>query len=386
MSKKRLLIFIDWFYPGFKGGGPMASCLNLINEVHQDFEIFIFTRANDYLETKNYEDILTNQWQNFQNISKIYYCNNKDLSIIKIYKIINEVKPNIVYLNGMFSTYFTIVPIFLNHFIRKIHINCKLILVPRGMLIDGKLQFKKTKKLIFLNLFRVLGLQRKLYLQVTSEAEKEASIFRLKLLNTQSFLIPNVPHKHLLSKQVSTKKRKELRLFFASRVAREKNILFILNLLKKINLPISLDIFGAIDHLEYWELCKETIEKLPQCISVNYKGVYKPDDIQNIFKSYHAFILPTFGENFGHVIIEALAIGKPIITTPTTPWSEIENNNAGWIIDLENEDKYSEVLRELYEMDNAEYQIKANAAFDYAKAYMQKINYRKLYKDFFLSI
>jgi len=46
-----------------------------------------------------------------------------------------------------------------------------------------------------------------------------------------------------------------------------------------------------------------------------------------------AFVLPSRSENFGHAIAEALAAGKPVITTTATPWQEIASREAGWIIE-----------------------------------------------------
>ena len=56
---------------------------------------------------------------------------------------------------------------------------------------------------------------------------------------------------------------------------------------------------------------------------------------KNLFE-YHFFILPTLGENFGHVFIEALAAGCPLIISNRTPWLELEKKGIGWDIPLEN--------------------------------------------------
>jgi glycosyltransferase involved in cell wall biosynthesis len=50
----------------------------------------------------------------------------------------------------------------------------------------------------------------------------------------------------------------------------------------------------------------------------------------DLYRSASLFILPTFSENFGLVIAEALGCGVPVITTQGAPWSELQSNNCGW--------------------------------------------------------
>ncbi len=45
------------------------------------------------------------------------------------------------------------------------------------------------------------------------------------------------------------------------------------------------------------------------------------------------FILPSYSENFGLVIAEALGCGVPVITTRATPWAELETHRCGWWIE-----------------------------------------------------
>ena len=46
------------------------------------------------------------------------------------------------------------------------------------------------------------------------------------------------------------------------------------------------------------------------------------------------FVLPTYSENFGMVIAEAMSCGVPVITTNGTPWQELNKEKLGWCMDL----------------------------------------------------
>lgn len=46
------------------------------------------------------------------------------------------------------------------------------------------------------------------------------------------------------------------------------------------------------------------------------------------------FVLPTYSENFGMAVAEALAAGTPTVVTQGAPWAGLEQQNAGWWVDI----------------------------------------------------
>jgi len=68
---------------------------------------------------------------------------------------------------------------------------------------------------------------------------------------------------------------------------------------------------------------------------VEFPGVKFGEDLAREYLNADIFILPTYSENFGSVVIEALAVGVPVICTKGAPWKELEEYQCGWWPDVD---------------------------------------------------
>lgn len=67
---------------------------------------------------------------------------------------------------------------------------------------------------------------------------------------------------------------------------------------------------------------------------IEFVGPKSGDDLAREYATADLFVLPTYSENFGSVVIESLAQGVPVICTKGAPWKELEDYGCGWWPDI----------------------------------------------------
>ena len=72
-QKKSILLFIDWYLPGFKAGGPIRSMANMVQHLGKEFQFKIITRNTDYTSSEPYPGIVTDAWNNGPFGEQVYY-------------------------------------------------------------------------------------------------------------------------------------------------------------------------------------------------------------------------------------------------------------------------------------------------------------------------
>lgn len=364
---KKILIFTDSFLPGFKGGGPITSISNLVSLLNNSFDILICTRDRDFGDTEPYQNIISDKITKYQEYDLMYLSNMDKQSLSKV---IVDFNPDLLYLNSFFSKTTQIV-MFLNKFTFK----KKLIVAPRGELQENALNIKKTKKSIYLFVYKLLGLYKNMHFHSTDTIETTSiqNMFNIDAI-TQ---LQNAVKIHKFEPLV--KKENELKIIFVSRVSRKKNLHYALNLFKNIKSNIVFDIYGPKEDMNYWTECQNIIDTLPSNIKVSYNGSLAQNEIVNKMREYHTFLFPTLSENFGHVIVESMQAGLVPIISDQTPWLDLNDINAGWDIPLDEDKLYINAIEELYIMDSEEYTKKSLAIIEYIH---NKLDMKKLTKDY----
>jgi glycosyltransferase involved in cell wall biosynthesis len=380
MNKKKIVITIDWFLPGTLSGGPVRSYANLIAHLKDDFEFYIITRNTDFGSDESYANIEPNTWIAFNAYTKVYYIVASDLNSAHLKDVMNSIPFDLAFVNGIYSWYFSILPVYLLKKTQK-----PIIVSARGMLNPQAFSVKGRKKKIYLTLARLF----KIYSGVSFHATNADEATCIKNEIGQSAVVriaPNLPRK--LDKQLKTSSQKAQPVKFVNvaRISIEKGTLKTLEGLQGVTQPLLLDLYGPIYDKAYWNKCEEVISKLPKHIKVAYKGVLESEDVPATLTHYDFFVLLSEGENFGHAILEALSVGLPVIISNRTPWKDLEPNRLGWDINTAHKENIEEAFSRAAELSDADYSKWSQAAYTYAKAFIENPEWVKQNKALFLNV
>lgn len=370
----RILIAAAGYFPAQTYGGPPVSIQNFCNLLHNDIDMYIVTSDHEHGSTKRLEGIKEG-WQSVGN-ARVMYLSEKQKSIQNFERIVNEVKPDWIYLNSLFDAS-NVLP-FLN-ISKKKEIN--ILLAPRGELCKGAFK-KKYKKIPYILYIYLRGWLSYVSFQSTSQEESEAirKYLWAKEKNIHYFSnIPSIPQDNL---ERNVKESGKARFVFISRIHPKKNLKSAISYFKDTRGDIKFDIYGPIEDTGYWIECQKMINELPSNISVNYCGVLTHEQVHSTFGKYDAFLFPTLSENYGHVIAEALFVGTPVIISDQTPWSDINSVNAGAAINLKSNNLFSSIIQKIVDMDNQEFSEMSIAARNFIEKKTNLIALKNAYLSF----
>jgi glycosyltransferase involved in cell wall biosynthesis len=363
LKRKKILIIIDWFLPGTKSGGPVRSYANMIAHLGIYHDFYIVTRDTDYCSDEVYPDIQSNTWNKLNEHTSVYYFSNDRLNNVNFQKLLDKTPFDIAYINGIYSWYFSILPLWL---LRKQN---NVIIAARGMLNPQAFSVKKTRKKVFLGLAKLMGLYNKVKFHATNE--EEANHVKL-ILGTQHHvhIAPNLPRAAFANNSKKIKS-KPTTFVNVARISTEKGTLKMIEALHGIKSEMVLHMYGPIYDAAYWELCQKSIKKLPAHIKASYKGILPSEDVPTILQQYDFFVLLSEGENFGHAILEALMAGCPVIISDQTPWKQLETKGVGWDVDVSDSIVVHSVFDKASRMTNEEYQAYSNNAIQLSKEFSE---------------
>lgn len=348
-----ILTFTGHYLPGYKGGGPIKTIKNLFDQTGSSLSYRLITSDRDLGDTLPYNSIDHNAWNKVGN-AEVFYIQSGNVGYKQIIKILFERDYKLIYLNSFFSPTFSVLPLIIAKTLRQ-----KVIVGPRGEFSEGALSLKSRKKNTFIKLYKLLNLHRVTIYQASSIYEAE-DIKRVLGPKVDIVIAEDIGSQEF-AQYMPERESIALKAVFISRISPMKNLGFALEILKSVQKPLVYDIYGPIEDQGYWQHCQSIIADLPSYIDVQYKGELTPEQVVPTLSSYDFFFMPTKGENYGHVIAEALCAGLPLLISDATPWRNLSEQGLGWDLPLDNPSTFSNAINKLALMSNDDhYEMRKN--------------------------
>ncbi|MDJ0739242.1 MAG: glycosyltransferase [Gammaproteobacteria bacterium] len=209
-----------------------------------------------------------------------------------------------------------------------------LVISPRGMLEPWALTRSRIRKRLAMALYQRRDLERAALLCATSTSEAEG--LRRIGLRAPIAVIPNGID---VAPAAVTQARAADRAagaggartaLFLGRLHPKKGLLNLLEAWARVAPPGWRLVIAGPDQQNHRAAVETAIHRGGLQHAVSCVGEADGAAKHALFAAAEVFVLPSFSENFGIVVAEAMAHGLPVIATTGTPWQLLVEHDCGW--------------------------------------------------------
>lgn len=327
----RVAVIIPSFYPAVVYGGSTFASYHL-TKAASDNGLKIHVSTTNANGDKRLA-VAVNKFTDLDGFQVKYYheqkVNHFSLSyLLGIWKDIRTA--DVVHIQSIFS-YPTPIALFYAFIQRK-----KVLLSPRGSLAAWSFQIKGSLKKAWLSFF-IKPFVKKCTWHATSEKEANDiySLFpkaQVELITDGTFVeeyqTTTIDRKDLL-KRFDLSDGDYLAAMGRIHTVKGYDLLIESMLLVQKEFPKLKLLIAGQDEGDLKKLIK-LLQKHALEEKVHFVGSLKGEEKQAFLKHAHALVLPSHTENFGIVVVEALACGTAVIASNKTPWAILEKAKAGY--------------------------------------------------------
>ncbi|TRW14880.1 glycosyltransferase [Glacieibacterium frigidum] len=206
----------------------------------------------------------------------------------------------------------------------------RYVVSPHGMLEPWAMAWHRNRKRVAWLLYQHRLLVRSAGLLATAEQERVA--IRALFPRTPIAVIANGVDMPVTL--VEAPPRTARTLLFMSRLHPKKNLAGLVDAWARIAADRAFDDWtlriAGPDEGGHAAVIAARVARLGLAARVVLSGPIADADKAAAFAAADLFVLPSFSENFGIVVAEALAHGVPVVATVGTPWSELPVRGCGW--------------------------------------------------------
>lgn len=173
----------------------------------------------------------------------------------------------------------------------------------------------------------------------------------LKLYKKKKIIVNVIPYgvkcpeKKFINRR---EKNTKFKILFVGRPILSKGIQYLIKIVSLLDFNWEIEIAGSIPEKPFQ--ISKSLDIFFKSPKVKFLGQINHSKLLNKMQKSHVLLLPSLYEGFGHVLLEALSCGLPIITTENTGGRDfVKDSINGFITPIRDTSKTVETLYKLYE-------------------------------------
>lgn len=240
-----------------------------------------------------------------------------------MYQVCEQRQIDLIHLHGMWTPFLAVAALVARR--RGI----PFLISPHGCLEPWALRNKYYKKLLALKIYQGAALRSASLLLATADQE----LRNLRIFGCQQpiAVLPNGVDVGMVTQRGT---QAEVKTFlFLSRVHPKKGLLDLVEAWALVRQPGWRIVIAGGDEEGYRAKVEALIRQRGLESDFEFSGFVDGARKQACFDQADVFILPTYSENFGIAVAEALANELPVITTTGAPWADLVQHRCGWWVE-----------------------------------------------------
>lgn len=329
-----VLVLLGCFSTGVEATGPNQNLLGMVRALSHRYRFRVLAEA--------VPGDKVGEWQMLQGVEQMPLKSVKGF-VPGLRAAIAATPHDAILSNGFFDRGFTIPSLLL----RKLGLipQRPYLLATHGEFSPGALAISARLKAAYLAVVCRYRLLDGVTLQSTTDLETSEIRAGFPAFDGPVAMTPVIRSIPPMPDRVARPGEGPLRIVFLSRIDRKKNLHYALECLARADIEAIYDIYGPVSDDAYWRECQAVIRTMPPNVTVTHRGVATQREVPLVLSQYDLFFMPTLGENFGHAIVDALAVGLPVLISDQTNWRGLADARAGWDIQLDDTDATIDALR-----------------------------------------
>ena len=200
-----------------------------------------------------------------------------------------------------------------------------------------KFSLNKSSRVLFQNID-----DKKMFLDKNLVKETKVGVVNGSGINTDYF-----------KSKIDIENNKTFELLFIGRLLKDKGIFELIDSCRELykkHKKLVLNIVGEIDNDNPASISQKQLSVLEGYPWIKYHGIVK--DTRSYIDNCHVVILPSYREGVPRVLLEGMAMSKPIITTDVPGCKEtIINNQNGFLVPVKDSKVLSEAIEKMIQLN-----------------------------------